>query len=114
LLDCGQARERSETVETTERQETREQKGLRLYAEHGKQIERLSANLFVCPSQSGEKVYFVTYGNLEESCTCPANTYRPEEPCKHLLAVAIRSSKVRAARQRANDDLMSDDGGEAA
>jgi hypothetical protein len=78
--------------------ETREERALLLFAEHGHLIEWLSGDIYLCPSGDGARMYRVQYGGEYEFCNCEDHNYHPERACKHLLAVAVAHSKRRKRR----------------
>jgi hypothetical protein len=77
---------------------TRETRALDLYRHHGRDIERISPDVYLVPSCSGEGTYRVDYA--AESCSCPDHEIRGEA-CKHVLAVGILRAKRRGATVRA-------------
>ena len=82
---------------------TREERALRLYEKFGHEIEQLSADTFLVPSQDGSTAYRVRYPvgeGEQEWCSCPSFSHRPSVPCKHILCALIRVSKRRAQRRR--------------
>jgi hypothetical protein len=76
---------------------SRAERALELYHERGRDIERISPDVYLVPSCSGEGVYRVDYG--AESCSCPDHEIRGEV-CKHVLAVGILRAKRRGATLR--------------
>jgi hypothetical protein len=76
---------------------TRTERALELYRNHGRRIERLSADIYLVPSCSGEGLFEVDYS--AETCACPDHEIRGEV-CKHVLAVGILRAKRRAATLR--------------
>jgi SWIM zinc finger len=76
---------------------TRAERALELYHERGRGIERITPNLYLVPSCTGEGVYRVDYA--AESCSCPDHEIRGEV-CKHILAVGILRAKRRGATLR--------------
>ena len=72
---------------------TRTARALRLYEERGREIERIGEDLYLVPSQDGERAYPVLYGE-SESCLCPDHQYRGVS-CVHLLATGIYCAKHR-------------------
>ncbi len=81
---------------------TRLQRGIRLFAERGHEIERTTANTYKVPSCSGEGRYTV-YLDLR-CCTCPDHRRAKAsgERCKHFHAAGIAAAKRRASRRRAS------------
>ena len=71
---------------------TREQRALDLYREHGQHILRLSEDVFLVPSEDGERAYRVHYGE-HEFCSCPDAAFHPEVSCKHLLCLGVWHAK---------------------
>jgi hypothetical protein len=76
---------------------TRELRALALYHERGRDIERLTPDVYLVPSCTGEGAYRVDYA--AESCSCPDHEVRGEV-CKHVLAVGILRAKRRGATLR--------------
>jgi hypothetical protein len=76
---------------------TRELRALELYHERGRDIERVSPDVYLVPSCTGEGVYRVDYA--AESCSCPDHEIRGVV-CKHVLAVGILRAKRRGATLR--------------
>jgi hypothetical protein len=76
---------------------TRAERALELHRDHGRAIERVSPDVYLVPSCSGEGTYRVDYG--AESCSCPDHEMRGEV-CKHVLAVGILRAKHRGATLR--------------
>jgi hypothetical protein len=70
---------------------------LRLYEEHGHEIEMVSPDIYSVPSSDGTTTYRVDYRN--EFCSCPDAEFHPEEACKHVFAVGIRNAKRRRHRE---------------
>ncbi len=79
---------------------TREQRGLRLFEEHGYLIEEVAPDYFLVPSQDGERFRHVDY--REESCDCPDHAYRGVT-CVHVFAVGVNLAKRRAKKSAACD-----------
>ncbi len=81
---------------------TRLQRGIRLFAERGHEIERISAHTYRVPSGTGEG-HYTAYTDLR-ACTCPdhirAKALGNGERCKHVIAAEIVLAKRRAARRR--------------
>jgi hypothetical protein len=77
---------------------TRETRALELYRTHGRDIERISPDVYLVPSCSGEGTYHVDYG--AESCSCPDHEIRGEV-CKHILCIGVLRAKRRGATVRA-------------
>jgi hypothetical protein len=77
---------------------TRETRALELYRTHGRDIERISPDVYLVPSCSGEGTYRVDYG--AESCSCPDHEIRGEV-CKHILCIGVLRAKRRGATVRA-------------
>jgi hypothetical protein len=77
---------------------TRELRALELFHERGRDIERLSENVYRVPSQDGQRSYDVLYGDREE-CPCPDFEFHGG-PCKHLMAVGVLRAKRRGATLR--------------
>lgn len=76
---------------------SRELRALELYHERGRDIERLTPDVYLVPSCTGEETYRVDYA--AESCSCPDHEIRGEV-CKHILAVGILRAKRRGATLR--------------
>jgi hypothetical protein len=76
---------------------TRELRALELYHERGRGIERLTPDVYLVPSCTGEGVYRVDYA--AESCSCRDYEMRGEV-CKHVFAVGILRAKRRGATLR--------------
>src|SRR5215218_5962629 len=66
----------------------------------GQRKERLSEDLFACPSWDGERRHRVEYGAGNESCDCSNHVYRGAN-CVHILAVGIAHAKECANTARA-------------
>jgi len=66
----------------------------------GERIERLSEDLFACPSWDGERMHRVEYGAGNESYDCSNHGYRGTN-CVHILAVGIAHAKQCANTARA-------------
>jgi hypothetical protein len=78
------------TGEKVTPESARAERGLRLFEEHGGDIERLEGDTFLVPSCSGSSFYRVRYGGLEESCECKDWEFGGgRRPCKHLIATAL-------------------------
>ncbi len=79
---------------------TRVQRGVRLYRDHGHEIEHVGFLTYRVPSCTGEGSYLV-YLDLH-ACTCPdhARAKAKGERCKHYHAAHIAHCKRRAARAR--------------
>jgi len=75
--------------------ETRETRGLALFAEHASQIVEVSPYLYRVPSCSGGGFYRVDLG--AGTCECPDHQYRVET-CKHIVAATIYAAKRRCRR----------------
>ncbi len=79
---------------------TRLQRGVRLFRDKGREIERLEIHTYAVPSCSGDEAYtvFTDMG----CCTCPDHRRAKEagELCKHRVSVEIFTAKRRAARRR--------------
>lgn len=76
---------------------TRTERALELYRRHGADIQELSPDIYMVPSQDGERVYRVQYGE-SEYCSCPDHAYRATN-CVHILAVGIHHAKRRRRRE---------------
>ncbi len=74
-------------------------KGVRLYEEHGHEIEALGGHRYSVPSCTGETKYTVTTDDTGEfvRCDCPDFEHR-ERVCKHFYALATLKAKARASR----------------
>ncbi len=87
---------------TTVPKTSRLQRGIRLFAERGAEIERIAAHTYRVPSCTGEGFY-TAYTDLR-ACTCPdhikAKASGNGERCKHVVAAEIVLAKRRAARRR--------------
>lgn len=70
--------------------ESRGERALRLYEEHGGDIQRLHGEIFAVPSQDGTRMHRVDYHN--EFCSCPDHQYR-DATCIHVLQVGIWMAK---------------------
>jgi hypothetical protein len=70
--------------------ESRAERALALFKEHGGDIERLSGEIFAVPSQDGLRMHRVDYFN--EFCSCPDHQYRGAT-CIHLLMCGIWHAK---------------------
>lgn len=81
----------------------RAQRALELYRTRGREIVRLSGNVYRVPSSDGRRSYDVLYGEREE-CPCPDFEFHGG-PCKHLMAVGILNAKRRGATLRSLDAL---------
>ncbi len=79
---------------------TRLQRGIRLYRDHGHEIEHVGFLTYRVPSCTGEGSYLV-YLDLH-ACTCPDHPKAKEAGarCKHVVAAEIAHCKRRAARAR--------------
>ncbi len=73
--------------------DTRESRALELYRTRGAEIEQIAPDIYLVPSQDGERVYRVQYGE-HEYCSCPDHSYRAVN-CVHILAVGIYHAKRR-------------------
>jgi hypothetical protein len=79
---------------------SREQRGIALYRDHGKEVVRVYPGVYSVPSCSGETFYTVHLAPRER-CDCP-DFQRHHKPCKHLFCATIAAAKARArARARA-------------
>jgi SWIM zinc finger len=93
---------------------TRAERALELYHERGRDIERLTPDVYLVPSCTGEGTYRVDYG--AESCGCRDYEMRGEV-CKHVFAVGILRAKRRGAtlrslaalEERLGHELMGDE-----
>ncbi len=81
------------TVPAPRRESTRELRALELYRRRGHEIEQIAPDIYLVPSQDGERVYRVQYGE-HEFCSCPDHSYRAVN-CVHILAVGIYHAKRR-------------------
>ncbi len=74
-------------------------RGVRLYEEHGNEIEALGGGRYSVPSCSGEDRYTVATDGEGEfvSCECEDHQYRGRV-CKHFYALATLKAKARANR----------------
>jgi hypothetical protein len=86
---------RSESLQSSAN--ARAERALELYRDHGRDIERVAADVYLVPSCSGDGVYRVDYA--AESCSCPDYQIRGEV-CKHVLAVGVFHAKRRGATLR--------------
>jgi hypothetical protein len=78
--------------------QTRIGRAVLLLDEHGDEIERVAHDLYMVPSCSGTDTYRVRYGGDVETCECSNFAFHgDEEPCKHILSVAISRAKRRGA-----------------
>jgi predicted nucleic acid-binding Zn finger protein len=79
---------------------TRAERALRLFEEHGSEIERIAseADVYFVPSEArtGSSCYRVDYEN--ETCSCPDFAFGHGRACKHILAVGILNAKRRAKK----------------
>ena len=82
------------------RKTTRLQRGVRLFAERGHEIECLEIHTYSVPSCSGDDSYTV-FTDLR-CCTCPDHRRAKAsgKRCKHFHAVEVFVAKRRAARRR--------------
>jgi hypothetical protein len=84
---------------------SRAERALKLFEEHGDSIVKLAAGVYRVPSCSGAGSYDVLYGEREE-CPCPDYQFGGGRPCKHLLCIGImhaaRRSGVREVRLSAS------------
>lgn len=80
--------------------DARLRRGVRLYREHGEQIERVSAHTYRVPSCSGEGHYTV-WTDLR-ACDCPDHPRAKAQGtrCKHYHAALIVQARRRAAGRR--------------
>lgn len=78
--------------------ESRVERGLDLYALRGHEIQSLGDGVYAVPSQRGNTLYRVEYGEIE-SCGCEDHKFNPHFSCKHLVAVGIYSAKMRQRRR---------------
>ncbi len=76
--------------------DTRELRALELYRTRGHEIVCVVDDLYLVPSQDGERVYRVVYGEAE-SCSCPDHEHRGVN-CVHIYAVGISLAKRRRPR----------------
>lgn len=76
---------------------TRETRGLELYRTRAGEIEEIAPDIYLVPSQDGERTYRVQYGE-SEYCSCPDHSYRAVN-CVHILAVGIAHAKRRRRRE---------------
>ncbi len=72
---------------------TRTERAIELYRARGGEIERIGEDLYLVPSQDGERLYPVLYGEREE-CLCPDHQFRGVT-CVHLYAAGIYCAKHR-------------------
>jgi hypothetical protein len=92
----GRAHDRVESPETTE---TRADDGLNLYAICGHEIASLGEGVYAVPSERGDELYRVLYGE-NEHCGCADRKIHPDVVCKHLLvAVDIYHADQRQRRR---------------
>jgi hypothetical protein len=83
---------------TDPKRSSRAERALELYRDHGRDIVRLSENVYRVPSQDGQRSYDVLYGDREE---CPCRDFEFHgEACKHLMAVGILRASWRGATLR--------------
>jgi hypothetical protein len=78
----------------------RAERALELYRTRGREITRLSTNVYRVPSQDGQRSYDVLYGEREE-CPCRdfefhGGSFSGAFACKHIMAVGILNAKRRA------------------
>ncbi len=85
------------TIAHPTRPTTREQRGLKLFEERGRLIERVAPDFYLVPSQDGERFYHVDY--RDETCDCPDHEHR-RATCLHIYAVGISLAKRRAKAVR--------------
>ena len=87
------------TIAPAARSDTREQRGLRLYREHGHLIEKVAPDFYLVPSLAspGERYYHVDY--RDETCDCPDHAYRGVA-CVHVFAVGVKLAKRRGSASR--------------
>lgn len=78
---------------------SRVQRGVALYWQHRKSIERVAPNVWTVPSCSGDGEYTV-WLDLQ-ACTCPdhSKAKQLDERCKHVVAATIAHAKGKAARK---------------
>jgi hypothetical protein len=93
---------RTASPEVTPKRSSRAERALELYRTRGRDIERISPDVYLVPSCTGEGVYRVDYA--AESCSCRDYEIR-RDVCKHVLAVGILRAKRRGATARHLDDL---------
>ncbi|PLS84265.1 MAG: hypothetical protein CYG60_18835 [Actinobacteria bacterium] len=88
------------TTATIPAKTTRLQRGVRLFLEHGDEIERTTANTYSVPICSRTGSYLV-YLDLR-CCTCPDHRRAKAAGarCKHFYAAEIVAAKRRAAKRR--------------
>jgi SWIM zinc finger len=87
---------------------TRVARGLKLFREHGEEIENLGRGRYCVPGCSGGS-YEVSLGILgdEESCTCP-DFERRQASCKHIFAADLYRAKIqRPAGRRRSERAIS-------
>jgi hypothetical protein len=75
----------------------RAERALELYHEHARDIERISPDIYLVPSCTGEGLYRVDYST--ETCSCPDHEIRGET-CKHILCIGVLRAKRRGATLR--------------
>jgi hypothetical protein len=77
---------------------SREERAIRLFQEHGGQIQQIGPDIYLTPSQDGSLEYLVRYGGEIEECECNDYVCRGRT-CVHLYAVALRVAKKRGQRR---------------
>jgi uncharacterized Zn finger protein len=85
------------TTKSVPKSTTREQRGLQLFRDRGKEIERILPHTYAVPSCSGGATYVVRLDR--ETCDCP-DFERHHAACKHLFAATVAASKNRARARR--------------
>ena len=71
---------------------TRELRGLKLFKEHGHEIEHPYPGIYVVPGCAEGS--YVVHLSPRERCEC-LDFERHHEPCKHIYAASIYRAKVR-------------------
>src|SRR5215207_6636822 len=78
---------------------TRAERALRLFEEHGHEITRIAAGVYRVPSSDGLRSYDVLYGEREQ-CVCPDFEFGAGRACKHILAVGLFVARRRGETAR--------------
>lgn len=85
------------SVPEAPRSDTRELRALELFRARGREIERVSPDVYLVPSCSGGAAYRVDLS--DESCTCRDHEIRGGN-CKHILAASLGRAKRRGTTAR--------------
>jgi len=80
----------------TTRKETRADRGLALYREHGAEIIHEGHGVYTVPGCSGGTytVDLAVFTNEPETCNCP-DYQRHKQTCKHVYAATVARAKAR-------------------